>query len=169
MQWGLDFISLLSPPSSMGHRYILTAYNYCTRWTKYFSCRKCTTDIVANFLKKFIINHFGCPYALVCDNGSAFTSLKFTSWAFDYGIYLKFSSNYYHQGNGLEESTNKNLITIIKELLNKNPKDWHTQLHFSLWVDCTCYKDPLGDSPFNLVYGLACVPDLAKNPHPPIH
>lgn len=122
-QWGLDFIGPVSPPSSAGHRYILTTIDYCTRWTEAIVCKHCTTEVVTDFLESFILNRFGCPYALVCDNGPAFASLKFASWAFDYGIALKFSSNYYPQGNGLTESTNKNLITVIKKLLDRNPKD----------------------------------------------
>lgn len=127
-EWGLNSIGPVSPPSSVGHRYILTATNYCTKWTKKIECKQCTTKVVTNFLESFILNCFGCPYALVCDNGPAFASLKFASWAFDYGISLKFLSNYYPQGNGLAESTNKNPITVIKKLLDRNPKDWHTQL-----------------------------------------
>ena len=32
-QWGLDFIGPINPPSSSGHKWILTATDYFTRWT----------------------------------------------------------------------------------------------------------------------------------------
>ncbi|XP_057863203.1 uncharacterized protein LOC131071404 [Cryptomeria japonica] len=56
-------------------------------------------------------------------------------------------------GNGLAESTNKNLLSVIKKLLEKNLKDWHTQLRFTLWADRTRVKNSLGTSPYFLVYG----------------
>jgi len=38
-QWGLDFIGTINPPSSVGHRYILTATDYCTRWSEATACK----------------------------------------------------------------------------------------------------------------------------------
>lgn len=110
----------VNPPSFVGHRYILTTTDYYTRWSEVISCRQCTTGVVINFLESFIINFFGYPFVLVCDNGPAFASLKFVGGDFDYGIVLKFSSNYYPQVNGKVESTNKNLLTVIHKLLDKN-------------------------------------------------
>ena len=36
-------------------------------------------------------------------------------FALEKGIKLKYSASYYPQGNGLAESTNKNMIKIIKK------------------------------------------------------
>lgn len=110
--------------------------------------------MVIDFIESGIINHFGCSLSLVCNNGPAFASLKFSNWYFDHGIIIKFASNYYPQGNGLAESSNKNLLTVIRKLLEKNPKDWHTQLRFALWEDRTRKKTSIGTSPYHLVYGL---------------
>lgn len=152
-QWGLDFVGPINPPSSAGHRYILTVSDYFTRCTKALACKQCTSEVVINFLESGIINHFGCPIALVCDNGPTFASLKFSIWAFDHGIIIKFSSNYYPQGNNLVESSNKNILIVIYKLLERNPKDWHTQIKFSLWADRTRHKDSIGTSPYHLMYG----------------
>ena len=151
--WGLDFIGPINPPSSAQHRYILTATDYCTRWSEAQAFKNCTAEIVIEFLEERITTRFGCPSAFVCDNGSAFTSLKFHTWAFDHKIILKFSSGYYPQGNGLAESTNKNLLTVIGKLLDRNPKDWHTQLRYALWADRTRVKESIGITPFHMVYG----------------
>ena len=32
--WGLDFIGQINPPSSKGHRFMLVATNYFTKWIK---------------------------------------------------------------------------------------------------------------------------------------
>lgn len=63
------------------------------------------------------------------------------------------SSNYYPQGNGLVESTNKNVIKILKKIIRKNQKDWYIKLHEALWEDIITPKVAIGYSPFLLVYG----------------
>ena len=45
---------------------------------------------------------------------------------------LKYSTNYYPQGNGLAESMNKNLIRIIKQTIDQNKKNWHKSLVYAL-------------------------------------
>jgi transposase InsO family protein len=74
-----------------------------------------------------------------------------------YGITLVHSTPYYPQGNGLEESSNKSLINIIKILLEDNKKAWDSNLKFSLWADRVTTKRSLGISPFHLVYGVEAI------------
>lgn len=52
--WGLDFIGMINPPSSTQHRYILTATDYCTRWSEAQALKNCTTDAVIKFLENII-------------------------------------------------------------------------------------------------------------------
>nr|QHR86576.1 hypothetical protein Q903MT_gene579 [Picea sitchensis] len=52
-----------------------------------------------------------------------------------YNIILSHSSNYYPQGNGQDESSNKNLMKIIKNTLADNKKAWGSQLGYALWAD----------------------------------
>lgn len=62
-----------------------------------------------------IISKFGIPTSLVFQNAMYFSSLKLYEFALEYGIVLKHYTNYYSQGNGLAESTRKNIIRIIKK------------------------------------------------------
>jgi hypothetical protein len=61
------------------------------------------------------LSRFGVPEKFITDNGSIFMRSKFTNFCGEYGIIMGKSSNYYPQGNGLEDSTNKTLIQIIKK------------------------------------------------------
>jgi transposase InsO family protein len=72
-------------------------------------------------------------------------------------ISLIHSTPYYPQGNGLEESSNKSLINIIKILLEDNKKAWDSKLKFSLWVYRVTTKRSLGVSPFQLMYGVEAI------------
>jgi transposase InsO family protein len=74
------------------------------------------TNKVVSFLNSHIITQFRIPECLVFDNASYFSSLDMNVFALEKGIKLKYSASYYPQGNDLVESTNKNLIKIIKRI-----------------------------------------------------
>jgi transposase InsO family protein len=76
-----------------------------------------------------------------------------SNFSLEKGIKLKHSTSYYPQGNGLAESTNKNLIKIIKRMVAENHKNWHNALLNVLWADRVMPKDSIGNSPFFLIYG----------------
>ena len=67
---------------------------------------------------------------------------------------LKHSTPYYPQGNGLTESSNKNIIQSIRKLLKQNKRSWDSMLKYALWADKITIKEAIGTSPFQLVYGI---------------
>eukprot|EP00253_Pinus_taeda_P030564 PITA_30564 len=122
-QWGLDVIGEITLNSSQQHKYILTTTDYFTRWTKAIPLRKVNEDEVISFIEKFIINKYG------------------------------YASNYYPQGNGVAESSNKNLIHIIRKSVADNQRSWHNALTNALWDDRVTPKVALVNSLYFLVYG----------------
>ena len=74
---------------------------------------------IIEFIDQFIITKFDLPSALMFDNTSYFLGNAMKKFVLKIGFKIKYSANYYPQGNGLAESTNKNLIRIINELLTK--------------------------------------------------
>lgn len=68
-------------------------------------------------------------------------------------VVLKHSYTYYRQGNGLTESTNKNLICIIKKTIYSEQCNWHSSLNNALWADRVTPKPSLNTSPYFSVYG----------------
>jgi hypothetical protein len=81
------------------------------------------TNQVVSFLKSHIVTRFDIPECLVFDNDSYFSSLDMNVFTMEKGIKMKYSANYYPQGNGLAESTNKNLMKIIKRIVSENHKN----------------------------------------------
>jgi len=59
--WGSDFIGQINPPSSKGHRFILVAMDYFTKWTEVVPLMNMTH-------REHIIHRFGIPQTLT--NGS---------------------------------------------------------------------------------------------------
>eukprot|EP00253_Pinus_taeda_P014792 PITA_14792 len=111
-------------------------------------------DIIGEIVPHSSKQHrFGLPSALIFDNASYFSGNAIIDFALKRGFKLKYSSNYYPQGNGLAESTNKNLIRIIKRTVDQSQKNWHKTLVNALWADRITKKASISTSPFNLVYG----------------
>ena len=151
-QWGLDFIGEINPTSSCQHIWISTATDYFTKWVEVVPTRKAIDVVIIEFLIRSIMSWFGCARKIVTDNAKAYTSTKLAKFCSDYKIILSHSTSYYPQGNGLDESSNKILVRIIKNLLEDNKKAWHAKPKFSLWENRVSTKKSIGTSPFQLVY-----------------
>jgi transposase InsO family protein len=107
-----------------------------------------------NFLEDRIITRFGAPSQITTDNAKAFSSYALVEFCFKYDITLSHSSNYYPQGNGLVESTNKNLMNILKKVVGENKKSWDNKRKYAVWADRITTKTSTGKNPFELVYRL---------------
>ena len=107
-----------------------------------------------DFIKERIITRFGIPLKITTDNAPTFSSGKVNEFCFKYGIILSHSSYYYPQGNGLAESTNKNLMNILKKTVGDNKKAWDSKIKYVVWADRITKKNSTRKSPIELVYGL---------------
>jgi len=93
--WGLDFIGEVHPSSSKGHRFILMATNYFTKWTEAIALKNMTHKEVIEFITEHIIHRFGIPQTLTTDQGASFMSKEVREFAESYKIKLLNSSPYY--------------------------------------------------------------------------
>eukprot|EP00253_Pinus_taeda_P031324 PITA_31324 len=116
-QWGLDIIGEITPNSSKQHKYFLTAIDYFTKWIEAIPLKTTNSEAIIEFIEQFIITRFDVPNSLVFYNASYFSGNAMFDFAIKRGFKLKYSANYYPQGNDLEESTNKNLIKMIKRTI----------------------------------------------------
>jgi hypothetical protein len=90
-----------------------------------------TNHKVFSFLDQFIITRIGVLSTLVFDTTSYFFYFSLTEFALQKGIKIKNYSNYFPQGNGLAESTNKNLLKNIKKTISDNHKSWQKALFYA--------------------------------------
>jgi hypothetical protein len=103
-------------------------------------------------LESNIFSHFSLPIEVISDNGPSFIYAKFTKFLNKFGVKHFTSSTYYPQGNGKAESINKNMVKILKKIVNDKPFQWHTFLIYALWEDQTTTKTSTGHTPFQFLY-----------------
>jgi transposase InsO family protein len=93
-------IGQIHPPSSKGHKFVLLATDYFTKWVEVIPLKKVTLENMFEFVKEHIIYRFGIPQIITTDQGTQFTSSEFRDFAESMGIKLLNSSPYYAQANG---------------------------------------------------------------------
>lgn len=81
------------------------------------------------------MSRFGVPRKIVTDNAKAFKAHQLVKFCQDNGITLSHSKTYYLEGNGLDESSNKSLVKIVKRLLQESKKAWDSKLKYALSAD----------------------------------
>ena len=91
----MDFIRQINPPSSKGHRFVLVATDYFTKWTETVPLKNMTHREVIEFITEHIIHRFGIPQVLTMDQGSSFISKEVRDFAELYKIKILNSSPYY--------------------------------------------------------------------------
>ncbi len=148
--WGIDMIGQINSPSSKGHKFILVATDYFTKWVEAVPLKKVDSR---DTIKEYIIYRFGIPHTITTDQGSIFVSNEFVQFVDSMGIKLLNSSPYYAQANGQAEASNKCLIKLIKRKISDFPQQWHTRLAEALWSYRMACHGSIQVPPYKLVYG----------------
>jgi transposase InsO family protein len=130
----MDFIGENHHSSSKGHRFMLVATDYFTKWTEVVALKNMTHREAIEFTTEHIIHRFSIPQTLTTYQGASFMSNEVCEFAELYSIKLLNSSPYYAQANGQAESSNRTLISLIKKKISDNPKHWHKILFEVLWA-----------------------------------
>ena len=79
--WTLDLIVWIHPPSSKGHRYILVAVDYFTKWVEAIPLKFFLSRGYNKLHRTNIIFRFGIPRTLTLDLGTVFTGRKVVQYA----------------------------------------------------------------------------------------
>jgi hypothetical protein len=138
--WGIDLIGQINPPSSKGHKFVLLAIDYFTKWVEAIPLNKVTSENMIEFVREHIIYRFGIPQTII-------------DFAESMGIKLLNSSPYYAQANGQAEASNKIMIKNIQKKIDQKPKRWHSVHNEALWAYRMAPHGATQASPYELVYG----------------
>jgi hypothetical protein len=138
-KWGIDFTTC-HPVSARGHRYIIVAVDYFTKWVEAMPTFNNDGETTALFIFNQIVARFGIPKEIVTDHGSHFQNKMMSELTSKLGFKKEHSSPYYPQENGQVEAINKSLKTILQWTINSAKSNWHLMLYSTLWAYRTSVK-----------------------------
>ncbi|XP_070002140.1 uncharacterized protein [Nicotiana sylvestris] len=72
--WGMDVIRQIEPAASNGHRFILVAIDYFTKWVEAASYKALTKKVVADFVRDRIVCRFRIAESITTHNDSNLNS-----------------------------------------------------------------------------------------------
>ena len=72
LAWGIDIIGEIRPNTSNGHKYIVVAIDYFSRWIEAKSFGTLKARQMAKFIEKSLICRYGVPHHIVTNNGVQF-------------------------------------------------------------------------------------------------
>jgi hypothetical protein len=153
-KWGIDLIEPLLVIKK-GHRFIVVAIKYFTKFAKVHTLKSLVKQKVARFLYERIFTRFGTPLKIAHNNGPQFLNEVVENLLAHLVIKHRFTTIYKPNTNGLVERTNKTLCSMLakKVEVHVNIYDWDFKIHHVVWVYITTYKTATRYSPFQLTYG----------------
>jgi hypothetical protein len=154
--WGIDMIGQIEPKASNGHRFILVAIDYFTKWVEAASYDNVTKQVVVRFIKNHIICRYGIPSRIITDNGTNLNNKMMKDLCDEFKTEHHNSSPYRPQMNGAVKAANNNIKKIVHKMV-VTYKDWHEMLPFALHGYRTSVRTSTGATPFSLVYGTEAV------------
>jgi hypothetical protein len=114
---GIDMIGRIEPKASNGHRFILVAIDYFTKWVEASSDANVTKQVVVKFIKNNIICRYGVLNKIITDNGSNLTNSMMQALCEEFKIEHHNFSPYRPQMNGAVEAANKNIKKIVQKMV----------------------------------------------------
>jgi len=154
--WGIDVIGAIEPKAVNGHRFIIVAIDYFTKWVEVASYASVTRSVVVWFIKREIICRYGLPRKIITNNGTNLNNKMMGEMCEEFKIQHHNFTPYRPKMNGAVEATNKNIKKIIQKM-TVSYKDWHEMLIFTLHGYRTSVRTSTGATPFSLVYGMEVV------------
>ena len=108
--WGVDVIGAIEPKASNGHRFILVAIDYFTRWVEVASYVSVTRSVVVWFIKKEIICRYELPRKIIIDNAINLNTKMMKEMCEDFKIQHHNSTPYRPKMNGYLGANHKEYL-----------------------------------------------------------
>jgi len=115
--WGIDVIVAIKPKALNGHRFILVAIDYFTKWVEATSYSSITKSVVVRLIKKEIVCWYGLPRKIIIDNATNLNNKMMKEICEDFKIQHHNSTPYRPKMNGATEVANKNIKKIIQKMI----------------------------------------------------
>ncbi|XP_047258344.1 uncharacterized protein LOC124890577, partial [Capsicum annuum] len=142
--WGMDVIGPIEPPASNGHRFILDAIDYFSKWVEASTHKAVTKKVVTNFVRNNLVCRFGILESIITYNGANLNSDLMREICKSCKISHQNYSAYRPQMNGAVEAANKNIKRILRKIVDDN-REWHEKLPYALLGYHTTIRTSTGE------------------------
>lgn len=148
----MDLVGPIIPATERGHRYLLTAIDYSTRYPMAVALKRIDTETVADAMIDLLSNT-GIPRQVLTDLGSQFTGKLMAEVSRLLSITALRTTAFHPQCNGLIERVHRSLKLTLKRLCADQPKQWDRYLSACLFSLREVPNESTGFSPFYLLFG----------------
>nr|XP_009780399.1 PREDICTED: uncharacterized protein K02A2.6-like [Nicotiana sylvestris] len=152
----MDIIVPIERKASNGHRFILVAIDYFTKWVEAITLKAVTKKAVVNFVYSNIICCFGIPKTIITDNAANLNSHMMKEVCEQFKIEHRNSTPYRPKANEAVEAANKNIKKILRKMV-QGSRQWNEKLPFALLGYRITVRTSVGTTPYLLVYGTEAV------------
>nr|XP_009786192.1 PREDICTED: uncharacterized protein K02A2.6-like [Nicotiana sylvestris] len=102
--WGMGVIGPIELAASNGHRFILVAIDYFTKWVEASTYKVVTKNVVADFIQNNIVCRFGIPKSIITENAANLNSYLMKEICEKFKIVHRNSTAYIPKMNGAVKS-----------------------------------------------------------------
>ena len=128
-----------------------------TKWVEAKSTPKNDARIAACFLYEYVFTRYGLSIEIINDRGTHFINEVIHYLLDEFMVIHRKLAPYHPQANGQAKITNKILCTILTKIVKQSCIDWEMKLNLVLWAYRVAFKTNIGNTTFNMVYGLDAI------------
>ncbi|XP_049405250.1 uncharacterized protein LOC125868702 [Solanum stenotomum] len=115
-----------------------------------------TKKVVTDFVRNNIVCRFGISESIITDNAANLNSNLMMETCERFKIAHRNSTIYRPQMNGAVEAANKNIMKILRKIVDSH-RQWHEKLPYALLGYRTTIRTSTVATPYMLVYGSEAV------------
>lgn len=149
---GVDLINKI-PVSNAGYNSILVITDNLSKYAITVPLKNEVSETVCHAFFNQVIAKYGCPKAIITDNGTNLVSSYANNFFKMFGIKRHLTSPYHPQSNGQTERFNRTLATSLAVFVHKNQKLWSDYLQAVTFAYNITEHDASHACPFELVFG----------------
>nr|AXY87509.1 polymerase [Simian foamy virus] len=146
----IDYIGPL-PPSN-GYLHVLVVVDGLTGFVWLYPTKAPSASATVKALT--LLTSIAVPRVIHSDQGAAFTSSTFASWAKERGIQLEYSTPYHPQSSGKVERKNSDIKRLLTKLLVGRPTKWYDLIPIVQLALNNTYSPSLKHTPHQLLFGV---------------
>jgi hypothetical protein len=149
---GIDILGPFKTTKSRS-KYVLVCICYFTNWVEACPLKTIEAEEVAIAFYKLIITRHGCPFKVLTDQGTQFSSRLFQSFCDQFGLKKLQCSPKHPQTNGKAERFIRFLTNALATIVSKDQSDWDTLIDDCLFAYRVTINHTIQETPFFLLYG----------------